>query len=378
MTEPEAPGPLSVLLRTVQVPTAIVDSQRVLANLTRMQTKAAESGARLRPHFKTHNSVQVGELLRRRGVSSITVSSIPMAIRFAAAGWTDIVIGFPLNIRTLDELAALSQVITLGVTVDCPPALASLVERTDIECHVWIEIDTGYGRTGVPSDDDEAVLALAAQVSSAAHLTLAGLATHAGQSYAASSLAELREVHMTTAAAVLRLRDTLSQRGFGSVAIAIGDTPSCSAIDSFAEVDEVRAGNFLYFDQQQLELGVCTAGDLALVIACPVVDVYPRRGQIVLHGGAVHLSKDQSRSGAFGLIAASDGFSWRVLDESVARVSSVSQEHGVITAEPAVFRGLRVGDVALVVPAHACLAANALGEPLLLEPDHPNSEELAS
>jgi D-serine deaminase-like pyridoxal phosphate-dependent protein len=54
-----------------------------------------------------------------KGVRAITVSSVQMAEYFAAAGWKDILIAFPLNWREMDAVNALAEKINLAVLVDC-------------------------------------------------------------------------------------------------------------------------------------------------------------------------------------------------------------------------------------------------------------------
>ena len=73
-----------------------------------MAEKAAKSNTSFRPHFKTHQSAQIGEWFRQEGVEAITVSSVRMAKYFAANDWGDITIAFPFNVhetKQADELA---------------------------------------------------------------------------------------------------------------------------------------------------------------------------------------------------------------------------------------------------------------------------------
>lgn len=97
-----------------------------------------------------------------------------------------------------------------------------------------------------------------------------------------------------------------------------------------------------------------------------MVGVYPARGEIALHGGAIHLSKDSlvmDGERLFGLLAApgADGLG---IPDPQSKVVALSQEHGVARV-PDVARW-RVGDVALVFPAHSCLAAEQSGSYLAL------------
>ena len=49
-------------------PTVLLDSDKVRRNIARMAAKANETGLSFRPHFKTHQSAQVGTWFREFGV----------------------------------------------------------------------------------------------------------------------------------------------------------------------------------------------------------------------------------------------------------------------------------------------------------------------
>ena len=79
-----------------------------------MAEKARQSKVTFRPHFKTHQSIEIGSWFRDEGVQKITVSSVDMAEYFASDGWNDITIAFPLNIRQLPQIQELAGRINLG------------------------------------------------------------------------------------------------------------------------------------------------------------------------------------------------------------------------------------------------------------------------
>ncbi|HEY5627872.1 MAG TPA: hypothetical protein VIR16_00040, partial [Candidatus Limnocylindrales bacterium] len=149
------------------------------------------------------------------------------------------------------------------------------------------------------------------------------------------------------------------------------DTPGCAVMPSLAGVDEVRPGNFVFHDLQQLALGVCGEDDLALAVACPIVGVYPERGEAVIHGGSVQLSLDTAPGPGegrnLGRLAVVDSDGWRVLPAADAFVRGLSQEHGVLRCREDVLAQLRAGDLAFIIPAHACLPANQIRDWLVLE-----------
>ena len=63
-------------------PTLVVDCKRVHKNIDRMISRAKRNKVALRPHFKTHQSLFVGDFYLKKGIKAITVSSLSMAEKF--------------------------------------------------------------------------------------------------------------------------------------------------------------------------------------------------------------------------------------------------------------------------------------------------------
>ncbi len=220
-------------------PTVVVYPRKVERNVRRMADKAALGGVRLRPHVKTHNSPRVADLLRPLGITAITVSSVEWARVFADAGWRDITIAFPVNLRAIPELRRLAGEVSLGLLVDSVEATRALA-AIDHPVSAWLDIDTGYHRTGIPWDD-EAVGAIALEVAAVSGHRLAGVLTHAGHSYHATGIEALLAVYRQTVErmAVARRAAELAT-GVTGLEISVGDTPTCSVVDHFAAWSDVR------------------------------------------------------------------------------------------------------------------------------------------
>lgn len=348
----------------VEKPTLLIDPNRVKANIRRMAEKALRQKVRFRPHFKTHQSAQIGDWFGEQGVSAITVSSVDMAMYFASFGWQDITIAFPVNWRQIDKLRSLAQTIHLGVLVEWVDSMHWVEQNLDAPVNIWIEIDEGSQRSGIPWNEPEAVLRLAELARRSSRHHFAGLLTHAGRVYASSTVEEICTVYAQTVRRMKQVRDFLIAQRIERCEISVGDTPGCSLTSDLGEVDEIRPGNFVFYDAQQLKLGSCQPEDIAVVLACPVVAKYPARSEVIIYGGAIHLSKDtvieQGRP-VFGLVAypAEDGWGAPVPGGFVARLS---QEHGVVYLPEPAFNQVSVGDVLLIIPAHSCLSVSALGE----------------
>lgn len=350
-------------LREITRPTLIVQEQRVRRNIERMAEKARRSGVRFRPHFKTHQSAQVGEWFRDYGVEAITVSSVSMAGFFADQGWKDITVAFPVNLREMEFINALAGRVRLNLLVESPEVVEALARRLQHPVGVWIKVDVGAQRTGIPWQEGEALQSVAAAVRNSRRLKLMGLLTHAGHTYQARSPEAIRRIHREAVRRIRQAQSGLKAAGFTDLEISIGDTPACSVVEDFSEVEEIRPGNFVYYDLMQVQIGACTEGDIAAAVACPVVAKHLQRGEAVLYGGAVHLSKEvligEDGSRCFGVPAWPEDNGWSRAIEG-ARIRSLSQEHGVVQLPTVHLHRLGIGDILMVLPVHSCLTANLL------------------
>ena len=164
---------------------------------------------------------------------------------------------------------------------------------------------------------------------------------------------------------MLLVRESLEAEGFTGVEVSVGDTPTCSIVDDLSQVDEIRPGNFVFYDLTQLGPGSCSEHQIAVTVGCPVVAKHPERSEIVLYGGAVHLSKESLTMAdgtlSFGRVCFWQGDGWGPsLPDTY--VSSLSQEHGIVKTTPDVVERVAVGDVLMVLPVHSCLLVYLLKE----------------
>jgi len=283
-------------------------------------------------------------------------------------------VAVPLNPGQAPAAAALAARLRLGLLADHPAAVAALdaalVDRDGARADLWLKVDTGYGRAGVRWDRPGDLAALAGAAAAAPGLNTAGLLTHAGQTYAAAGPDEVRRRFAESRARLLGARDALAEAGVGPLPVSAGDTPGCSLSPELAGLDEIRPGNFVFFDLMQLGLGACGADDLAVAVACPVVSVHPDRNEAVLHGGAAHLSREflpGPDGPVFGLPARWTGAGWGAPLPGAALVA-LSQEHARLRVDdPALRDALAPGMMLPVLPVHSCLTADLFPDYLTLD-----------
>ncbi len=352
---------MHAIFDTIEKPTLLLNEAAVRRNIRRMAEKARASGIRFRPHFKTHQSVEVGEWFREEGVTAITVSSVDMAVYFANHGWDDITIAFPANIRQSRTLAQLAAKIRLGLLMESAETAAALAQALgNSAADTWLKVDTGAHRTGLAWDNLSAATALAQAVQQTPNLRLRGLLTHAGQTYGGRGIEDVCRRYKASVHRIDSLRGAMAQ--VGPLEVSVGDTPASTLCADLGPVDELRPGNFVFYDSQQLQIGSCGWEDVAVALACPVVARHPGRGEAVIYGGAVHLSKDylmegDTRSYGYICLPGDDGWSAPLPG---AYVSALSQEHGILKMQPKDLDRLRVGDLVCILPAHSCLTVTLM------------------
>ncbi len=166
---------MGAVVDLIQKPTMLLDAEQARRNIARMAGKARASQTRFRPHFKTHRSAEIGDWFRSAGVEQITVSSVDMAVYFADHGWDDICIAFPTNIRQIKQINQLAQRVKLHLLVESVETVDLLRQQLTAPVAVWLEVDTGYSRSGVAWDDAAGLYAIASAIAGQRHDHTPGL-----------------------------------------------------------------------------------------------------------------------------------------------------------------------------------------------------------
>ena len=350
-------------------PTLLLNKETALRNIENMVRKAESLNLNFRPHFKTHQSAEIGQWFRAAGVKCITVSSLTMANYFADAGWDDITIAFSVNIPEIPEINELAGRIKLNVLIENIEGLNALQKQITWHTGVLIKIDTGYNRTGIESNRTHLIDQLLENIQKSPLLQFKGFVSHTGHTYQANSTHDIFSRHFD---AIMKMK-TLKARYLNEwpeLIISLGDTPSCSICENFDGVDEIRPGNFVFYDLMQFKLGVCKLTDIAVRMVCPVIAIHPSRNEVVIYGGAIHFAKDSiiniDGKPLFGRIIVNDGDKNILLDER-NYLHALSQEHGILRITPRYLNYFKPGELVEIIPVHSCLTANLMKEYLTEE-----------
>jgi D-serine deaminase-like pyridoxal phosphate-dependent protein len=335
--------PLSDTARAaIDTPALIVDLDRMDRAIDRMARAMSERGVALRPHAKTHKSLAVARHQIDAGAVGLTVGTIGEAEVFAAGGFDDLFLAYPL-VPLGPKAARLRTVAThtrLRIGVDSETGVRAIADALGPErdrVGVVIEVDSGGRRSGVPLDHVGAI----ARSATDAGLTVQGVFTYAGHAYLDASAhveAGDDEVRTLTEAA-----NALRVLGIEPEVVSAGSTPT--AIDSaHGIVTEERPGTYVFGDRQQVALGSIARDAPAAFVATRVTSVNATERRFVVDAGGKMLGKD----GAEYLT----GFS-EIPELDGAIIVRLSDYHGTVDVSPGT-RLPEVGQVVLAVPNHIC------------------------
>ncbi|SFS19097.1 D-serine deaminase, pyridoxal phosphate-dependent [Agrococcus baldri] len=333
----------------LSTPFLAIDLERMQANIARVAEAATARGIALRPHAKTHKTIEIGRMQVAAGAHGLTVATVGEAEVFAAAGLDDLCIAYPLWIDAdkaarLSALAARGAAISVGV--DSLEGVVRLVHAGLAgRVSARVEVDAGHHRSGCAP-------AAAGEVASAAvqaGVDVEGVFSFPGHAYAP----EARErAARDEADALTRAAASLRDAGVEPMVISGGSTPSlAAALEIDSPVNELRPGVTVFGDAQQWELGSAQPEEIALT--CHATVVSHAGGRLVLDAGSKVLGPDRATW------ASGHG---RLLDHPEARVVQLSEHHAVVEL-PSGSRALpALGSVVRVVPNHVCIAVNMVDE----------------
>jgi D-serine deaminase-like pyridoxal phosphate-dependent protein len=346
----------------LRTPAALIDLDALERNVARMGATAAHLGVRLRPHVKTHKTLEGARIQVRGQFGGITVSTLAEAMFFAAGGFSDITYAVPVPPAKLAEAADLAgRLDRFNLLVDHSDAAAAVeacARERGVVLSVFLKVDCGYHRAGVDPEHAESA-ALAARLAASPHLDFRGILTHAGQSYHCRTADEIRAVAAHERDVMAAFAGRLRAAGVRVDEVSVGSTPTLAVAADLTGITEVRPGNYAFFDATQAAIGSCALADVAFSVLLTVIGRYPERRELLLDGGALALSKDPGPvhvdpACGYGIVCAAGGEplpGWRVV--------SLSQEHGLArSAQPLPTGSFPIGSLLRIVPNHSCLAAS--------------------
>jgi D-serine deaminase-like pyridoxal phosphate-dependent protein len=362
-----------VTLHDLPTPAVLVEQPRVLDNIDRMQEAADRRGIRMRPHAKTHKSAVIARWQIDRGAIGICCAKLGEAEVFAAEGFTDIRLPYPLNPINAPRVVALLERTRLSFIVDHPEVArgwSAAMVHAGRTVDVLVKVDVGFHRCGIDPDPATAIPFLT-MVASLPGLNLKGLLSHAGQAYHATSEADLKSMAEAEARTLQSLALLAREQGVQIDELSAGATPTARFSLQQDWLTEYRAGNYVYFDRTQVGLGAASLSDCALTVLATVVSK-PSADRIVLDCGSKAVAADAARGFAplpgHGAILRGLALTGASHADENLLVERLSEEHATVR----VISGttpLEPGQRVRLVPNHSCVVSNLVDQAWLTDGD---------
>jgi D-serine deaminase-like pyridoxal phosphate-dependent protein len=359
-------------LHSIKTPSLIIDVNRVRRNAERMGQRVRDLGARLRPHVKTHKCIEIARIQTAGHSGAITVSTLAEAEAFAENDFTDITYAVPIEPGKFDRVIELSKrcqkLVLITDDKDIPVRLNEAARKAGVIFELLMKVDCGYHRCGI-EPGDKLAFEIPHRISDLSNLRFAGILTHAGHSYHCHSKEDLLVVARHERDLMTKFAAELHRAGLSAPVVSIGSTPTITQVDHLNGIDEVRPGNYIFFDAFQASLGCCSLDDCALTVLASVVHRDLTRRKVVIDAGAIALSKDRGAIGNdqafnYGIVLDPEGSDLGLL------VDSISQEHGEIFVQDGrTLDRLKVGSRVRVLANHSCLTAAQHSHYHVLEDD---------
>lgn len=337
------PARVGDALHEVDTPALVLDLDRFEANLDRLMKSSTVRGMRVRPHAKSHKCVEIARRQMAAGAVGICCQKVSEAEVFLAGGIDDVLVSNEIigkrKVTTLASLAVRYPKATIGVCVDDVKQvrqLATACRALAAELEVYIELDVGHGRAGVP--DTAAVVDLAREIKLHKGLKLRGLQAYYGSAQHRRSVRERRQAITLAAGLAGAARDGLLAEGLACDIVTGGGTGTFPYETGSGVYNEVQPGSYVLMD---VDYGknefdpIAPAFEPALYILSSVMSA--RGDRVTLDAGLKAFSTDSGPA-----MPAFEGW----------QVRGVSDEHTVLIRVGNEGPNLVLGDKPLLIPGH--------------------------
>jgi len=245
----------------IDTPALVVDLDAMQRNLSRMAEFARKHNIRWRPHAKMHKSSAMARLQMQAGAVGVCVQKTAEAEAMAAGGITDIYItNEVIAPHKLARVAALAHQLAasngrLAIAVDSEEGIRRLAQAMNeararagkaAVVDVFVEIDVGHRRCGVPPGG--AAVPLALEIRKHPALRFAGLQAYHGKAQHLRTPQERRDAISIAVDDVVFTRKLIEAQGVPVDLVTGAGTGSLVLESASGVYGELQAGSFLFMD----------------------------------------------------------------------------------------------------------------------------------
>jgi D-serine deaminase-like pyridoxal phosphate-dependent protein len=237
----------------LNTPSLIVDLDRLDENIAKMAHLCRDRSIALRPHAKTHKSVEIARRQMAAGAVGICCAKLGEAETLAAGGIESLLITSPVvtaeGCRRLADLNRLCPDLMIVTDSEANLAVLSRAGATSGRpLKVLVDLDVGQHRTGIQPGDG--ALALARMIAAAPELSLAGIQGYAGHLMHVHDRREREAATLAVMATLADMRAALEGQGLPCPIVTGGGTGTFDLDPPAAVLTDLQAGSYIFMDAQ--------------------------------------------------------------------------------------------------------------------------------
>lgn len=329
----------------IDSPALLLFPDRVEHNINMAKSMVGDVG-RLRPHVKTHKSSEITKLQLAAGITRYKCATLAEAEMLGRCGAPDVLVAYPLfgpRVEAFLQLSGQYPGSRFSAIVDHPSAadlLSAAAESRGTAVDVYLDLDIGMGRTGIPIGAEAE--ALYAHCHALPGLRVVGLHAYDGQ-VREPDPDRLRQQCVSNFRPLAALVERLSAQGFPLPEIIVGGSPS---FPYYAEMAGLHCspGTFVLWDHGY-------AVDCPDQVFLPAAVLFTR---VISMPTPTNICVDLGHKA----VGAENPIDKRVhfLNAPALRALRQSEEHLVLQAPAG--HGFKLGDVLYGIPYHICPTVN--------------------
>jgi 3-hydroxy-D-aspartate aldolase len=235
----------------IDTPALVLDLEVLEQNLATMAALARERGIGLRPHAKTHKSVEIGRRQLEAGAVGLCCAKLGEAEVLAKAGLDHLlltapVIAEPKIVRLLELNATLSDLRVVVDDANNASMLADAAAGAGQTLSVLIVVDVGSHRFGVVRPED--AVAIARLIADRPSLRLRGIQGYAGYVQHMPDYRERRRASYEALGVLGKVRDALAEAGFACEIVTGSGTGTHDFDHEPGLMTDLQVGSYIFMD----------------------------------------------------------------------------------------------------------------------------------
>lgn len=343
------PKELLKITKHIPTPFLFIEEEVLRRNIGRIHDYADSQGFAVRPHIKTHKSLQIAGMQLDSGAAGLAVAKVQEAEVMAKLGPVDLTIAYPaVGISRAQRITRLSLKNPVRVAVDTKYAMEELAGEAvkhGTVIGILVMFDAGLHRCGIA--DPNRVVKLSQFAEARPGLRFDGIQMYLGHLYgdAARDPQSFERINQSWEP----VYEALCNSGLKPETVSSGSTPSLKNTHLVRHINEIRVGTAILNDYFVLKFNHCATKDCAArVVGTVVSDVV--QGRVIIDAGSKALSAKQ-------LLRNKNLEMGAVVEYPDARITRLHEEHGWVDVSSCNHLP-KVGERLSIIPVNVSLCIN--------------------